>query len=637
MLEAAVPCYSVKPVRLQVNGVYSGLRFQIEETDIEYLERIGLDPVGRCYKVERKIEVKDTVEEYIEGFVNTTEDDWLRDDIIAFIEALFATTDDRLEEWLLGSLDVDLFIDWYAAAVTAGALDFAGHNFILHRDRAGGAWRILPWDLDNVMRSASLPAIYATEETPGPSGLHNGLVDRVLSVPSFKRRYLERLGELLDGPFDSESMAALLEARAADQEDDALIDVEKRTRERFDLFLAEVDTVINVMEDREAFLRASIDSLMPPQWVDLAINEVLLGDDDTVSAALGAEFHYRGATAIDVAGFHLSDDPFAPEKWPLPGVLLEAGEHLYIELPPDARGDDWIWLTAADSAPVDSIDLAAFSGADAVGRYPDGFGAIRVLESATPGTSNDWSPAALLDVWPVGGDVRRRADRFTVDIVLSSTWREELDVRIEMDLEYEGGIRHAKNPILTVDPPILGPGQVWEYSQRLRISTNETLYPPGRYDLVYSVIEGESDRLTSARTSLFIDDGYGEFEDWVELLNSGENPIDLEGHYLTDDFEDEPFAWPLPAATLMPEQSVVVWLDKDPEQGVFHADFKLDRDGEELALVLDADPDTVLIDRMVFGYQDSDWSLGRYPDARGSWELFDAPSPGSQNSDPVVP
>ena len=658
MLEAAVPCYTVKPVRLQVNGVYSGLRFQIEEPDIDYLDRIGFDSTGRCYKVERKIEVKDTVEEYIEGFVNTTADDWFRDDIIHFVEALFATPDERLEEWLLASLDVDLFIDWYAAVVTAGALDFAGHNFMLHRERVGGLWRILPWDLDNVMISASLPAIYATEEIPGPSGLHNGLVDRVLSVRSFERRYLERLSELLDGPFSSGHTTALLDARAGIQEDDARIDVEKRTRERFDLFLAEVDTVMAVMGDRESFLRASIDSLMPPQWVDLAINEVLLSDNDTAATALGAELHFRGLASIDVAGFHLSDDPYALEKWPLPNLMLETGEHLYVELSPGTPAEGWLWLSAADSAPIDSIDIGAFAGGDAIGRFPDGYGAIRVLENATPGATNSWSPAALLDVSRAGGDVVRRSDRFYVDLALSSTWREELGVRIEMDLEYEGGIRHAKSPILTVYPPILGPEEVWEHSQRLRVSTNETLYPPGRYDLVYSVIEGENDVLAIASASIFIDDGpaasllineicadndgviydgYGEFEDWVELLNSGQDPIELEGYYLTDDFEDEPFDWPLPEATLMPNQSVLVWLDKDPEQGAFHADFKLDRDGEELALVLDADPDTVVIDRIVFGYQNSDWSFGRYPDARGSWELFDAPSPGSQNIDPVVP
>ena len=159
------------------------------------------------------------------------------------------------------------------------------------------------------MRLSSLPAIYGTEDVPGPDDLRNGLVDRVLSVPSFRRRYLERMTELLDGPFASKGCLESLEARALAQEEDARIDVEKWTRERFDLFLAEVDTLMTVMGDRESHLRASIASLMPPARVDLAINELVMAGDDTSAAVLGVELHFRGRSPIDVAGFHLSDDP----------------------------------------------------------------------------------------------------------------------------------------------------------------------------------------------------------------------------------------------------------------------------------------------------------------------------------------
>ncbi|MAE70633.1 MAG: hypothetical protein CME06_09210 [Gemmatimonadetes bacterium] len=81
---------------------------------------------------------------------------------------------------------------------------------------------------------------------------------------------------------------------------------------------------------------------------------------------------------------------------------------------------------------------------------------------------------------------------------------------------------------------------------------------------------------------------------------------------------------------------MLIWLDDEPTEGPWHAPFKLDRDGEELSLVRDAADSIVVLDWIPLGYQDSDWSFGRYPDAAPSWELFDTPTPAATNADPVL-
>jgi hypothetical protein len=81
---------------------------------------------------------------------------------------------------------------------------------------------------------------------------------------------------------------------------------------------------------------------------------------------------------------------------------------------------------------------------------------------------------------------------------------------------------------------------------------------------------------------------------------------------------------------LAPGGHVLFWADDDPEQGPFHAGFKLSKSGEDLAL-FDTDGRT-LIDGLSFGAQQSDVSYGRSVDGAGQWQFLSNPSPGQANS-----
>jgi len=74
---------------------------------------------------------------------------------------------------------------------------------------------------------------------------------------------------------------------------------------------------------------------------------------------------------------------------------------------------------------------------------------------------------------------------------------------------------------------------------------------------------------------------------------------------------------------LAPGGHMLFWADGDPEQGVFHTNFKLSRSGEELGL-FDADGRT-LIDGLVFGPQQRDVSYGRSIDGGGVWQFYREP------------
>ncbi|MHC4842717.1 MAG: lamin tail domain-containing protein, partial [Planctomycetota bacterium] len=112
-------------------------------------------------------------------------------------------------------------------------------------------------------------------------------------------------------------------------------------------------------------------------------------------------------------------------------------------------------------------------------------------------------------------------------------------------------------------------------------------------------------------------DPNGEYDDWIELYNPGPNSVDLGGMYLTDNF-DNLTKWQIPEGTIIdPCGFACFWADEQEEQGANHTNFKLDKDGEEIALV-DTNGISV-IDSIVFGSQSSDHSYVRYPDGTSNW------------------
>ncbi|MCA9147808.1 MAG: CotH kinase family protein [Planctomycetales bacterium] len=91
-----------------------------------------------------------------------------------------------------------------------------------------------------------------------------------------------------------------------------------------------------------------------------------------------------------------------------------------------------------------------------------------------------------------------------------------------------------------------------------------------------------------SRNATSLVDSYGDHSDWIELHNSGDETADIAGFSLTDDLE-QPTRWRFPpATTILPDEYLVVFAsgrDEVTTDGELHTNFKLDGDGETLALV----------------------------------------------------
>ena len=129
-------------------------------------------------------------------------------------------------------------------------------------------------------------------------------------------------------------------------------------------------------------------------------------------------------------------------------------------------------------------------------------------------------------------------------------------------------------------------------------------------------------------------DPNGEYDDWIEIYNFGDTPIDLAGMYMSDK-PDDPTKWQVPSGypsqTTVPAGGfLIIWADEQPSEGPTHAMFKLSASGEDILL---SDASGNLIDWITFGSQTANVSYGRYPDGpQGDWRFMNISTPGAHNN-----
>jgi len=130
-------------------------------------------------------------------------------------------------------------------------------------------------------------------------------------------------------------------------------------------------------------------------------------------------------------------------------------------------------------------------------------------------------------------------------------------------------------------------------------------------------------------TSTLADPADGNYEDWFELFNLGDEPADLSGYYLTDDLA-RPFQYAIPLGTVVPARGwLLVWADGEAGQNApgrdLHVSFQLAKAGEAIGLF---GADGSLVDAVTFGPQVTDQSMGRQADGTTNITFLPVPTPG---------
>lgn len=189
-----------------------------------------------------------------------------------------------------------------------------------------------------------------------------------------------------------------------------------------------------------------------------------------------------------------------------------------------------------------------------------------------------------------------------------------------------------------------------------QIFTEQWLEPSGNDEIKYTDLDGV-DGVNMSDLALFVQswhqagiplvinefmasnndtiaDPQGQFDDWIEIWNSGLKPIDVGGMFLTDNLSN-PTKWRIPinmrSITTIPAGGyLLIWADQDTSDSGLHTNFKLDADGEQIGLF---DKDGVTpIDSIDFPEQTQDISYGRDPESNGEIRFFAIPTPGEENN-----
>ena len=130
--------------------------------------------------------------------------------------------------------------------------------------------------------------------------------------------------------------------------------------------------------------------------------------------------------------------------------------------------------------------------------------------------------------------------------------------------------------------------------------------------------------------TLGVKDNYGQYSDFVEITNLGEDCI-ISGLYLSDD-DQETQKWAIPGnVTLLSGQSTVIWLSgrNQYQDGSLHASFSLSQKDKKLLL---SDSLGVLAS-VELEYLPANISKGIAKDESAKWVYFDKPTPGAANGD----
>lgn len=129
-------------------------------------------------------------------------------------------------------------------------------------------------------------------------------------------------------------------------------------------------------------------------------------------------------------------------------------------------------------------------------------------------------------------------------------------------------------------------------------------------------------------------DGSGEFDSWLEIYNTGSEPVELDGVFLTDD-DSQPDQYGFPNDVAIDAHGHVgVWCDGQPEQesaSEYHTPFLLNRGGDALYLNFVGKNGMITADSVYWqNAVTPDLAAARLPDGGEAW-VSQAPTFAASN------
>ncbi len=379
------------------------------------------------------------------------------------------------------------------------------------------------------------------------------------------------------------------------------------------------------------------------------------------------EIYNADSVAVDVGGMFVTDDLGRLDNYQIPKTnaaktTIQPGGFLVIWADKEMQqgvthvdfalsgGGEAIGLAMSDGRTlIDSYTYGPQQTDVSFGRSPDGSDNWKTMGSPTPGASNSGAPsntAPEIKNISVSPDVLSDA----TPVIVSADVTDAEDNLVFVTITY-------------------GPAGAVTSSAAMTASGAQYQADLGTFadgSRIFFLISATDDKaLTTVSDTLSFEVGYiapvlyinefmasndaantdefGEFEDWIEIYNPGTEAVDIGGMYITDGL-DALTTWQIPdrapdSTTIQPGGYLLLYADKQPEQGILHVNVKLSGSGEQIGLT--APNGTTVIDSLTYdsgtagaiGFGlDTDKSCARQPDASANWQVDDTPTPGATNN-----
>ena len=129
------------------------------------------------------------------------------------------------------------------------------------------------------------------------------------------------------------------------------------------------------------------------------------------------------------------------------------------------------------------------------------------------------------------------------------------------------------------------------------------------------------------RNSNYVEDNFGEADDWSELFNPNNFAVNISGCKITKGV----FEWTVPNNTIVGANAYYIfWHDNETYQGNNHVDFKL-QNVDDILYLKSSTGQT--IDSLNYTQTPKNQSFGRYPNGSDTYRVFEYPTPLAFNDD----
>jgi hypothetical protein len=384
---------------------------------------------------------------------------------------------------------------------------------------------------------------------------------------------------------------------------------------------------------------------------DLVINEFMATNNTGITDNYGEaedwiEIYNSGTAAVNLGGMYFTDDLLFPFTFQLPSgndsTILNAGEFLLL------------WADGDAEQGVLHIDIKLNGGGEQIGMYTSSGNIIDTITylSQIPNVSFGRQPDAGAN-WVHFGNSTPEASNSTVNLALTSyvhafpsSSGHTLNISVYSNINWNvassetwitvNPVSGANNGAFTINVLTANPTAT-ERSASIVVSGS------GVSDQILEVFQFGQVTSPKLKINEFLSenddnlsDNKGEFDDWIELYNEGNTPIDIGGMYITDDLND-PLKFLIssahPDSTTIPAKGfMLLWADDDTEQGILHTNFKLSNNGEEIGVYINQ---YTVLDSIIYSQQYADTSYGRLWDGAAAWTYFNLPTPDASNANGI--